>query len=51
MNNTSNFIMRDQVHNFVPSIMEHATDHSIFKFLSQLSVAAVALAAFRFLLL
>ena len=50
MNNTSNFIMRDQVHNLVPSIMVHERDHSVFRFLSQISIVAVSLATFRFLL-
>ncbi len=51
MSNTSSFIMRDQVHNLVPSIMQHTTDHSTFKLVGQFSVAIITLAAFRFLLL
>jgi len=49
MNNTSNFIMRDQVHNLIPSIMQHGRDHSLFKFVSQVSFAIVSLVTFKLL--
>jgi hypothetical protein len=50
MNNTSSFIMRDQVHDLIPSIMEHRSEHPSLRFLSQLSVIAITLVTFNLLL-
>ncbi len=47
MNNTHSFIMRDQVHNLIPSIMDQRKDRSVFRFLGQISVAIVSLATFN----
>lgn len=49
MNNNS-FIMRDQVHNLVPSIMGYERDLSIFKVMRQLSFVVIAIIAFRLFL-
>ncbi len=49
MNNTSNFIMRDQVHNLIPSIMQHGRERLMFRFVSQVSLAIVSLATFKLL--
>jgi hypothetical protein len=50
MNNTNNFIMRDQVHNLVPSIMDHERDFSVVRFMRQISIAVISVIGFRLFL-
>ena len=50
MNNTSSFIMRDQVHDLIPSIMQRGSEQQFSRVLRQVSVFIVTLVTVNFLL-
>lgn len=48
--NNNNFIMRDQVHDLVPSIMGYESGFSALRFMRQISLLALSAFTFGFIL-
>jgi len=47
MNSTNSYIMRDQAENVVNDFMQYEQNIPVFEFLSQLSIAVMAVFTFR----